>query len=156
MQQAKIDPSAMYYSELGVINDAERSLRTGSNGKIRICSGFPAPFIKDTSDGRQINPKAVMRAVRAFVPRGSVNDRADANFAGADHLYVDPGIGQSLEHFIPDPRVTAEADPHDGQFGNGVIRGESGFFHSSSRGFKAVTQASRCWRGTVNERVACP
>lgn len=27
MQQAKIDPSAMYYSELGVINDAERSLR---------------------------------------------------------------------------------------------------------------------------------
>src|ERR1700736_6947261 len=75
--------------------------------------------------GLIIQSKPGVDKARAFVNTIFVYDYRDLDFRCRDHLDIDSGLAQKLEHLGRDARVRTHSDPDDAKFGDATYGFES-------------------------------
>src|SRR5262249_12470866 len=69
---------------------------------------------KSTGQRRWLPEEGRVHGFHGVLAFGQVDDHADLDFAGGNHVDVHPGLGQGVEHSRRYSGVTAHTDANDG------------------------------------------
>ena len=100
----------------------------GSNGKVGAVELFEG--------------KCAMHCLEGRHGRGAVHQHADLDLASRDHLDIDAGPGDGLEHCCGDTRVGAHSQTHDRDLGDIGVVGDSAWHRLPWRPVSAARRVS--------------